>query len=296
MTAQIISALPIPFSEDGAVDWRAYDALLARVGPHVHGVLVAGTTGEFPALDDDERLETFRRAIAACGADRVIAHIGHASARQVIRLGLAAQEQGITRMATLNPYYLPADDDAVYDFYLAVTSALPGVDHYVYLFPERTGISVGFGVFEKIMRIPGMRGVKLSGAASEELQAYADSLMPGQELFSGNDATLPFVVANGGSGVVSGVSAAFPETFAALARAVDKAGQSEASHGALDLGEGQGLQDVVQHLVSLAGPSIVRLKAAVAVNVQGSWKSRMPMAAIDETLAAEIAEAAVRNS
>lgn len=295
MTAQIISALPIPFSEDGAIDWSAYDALLARVEPHVHGALVAGTTGEFPALDDDERLETFRRALAVFGVDRVIAHIGHASPRQVIRLGLAAQELGINRMATLNPYYLPADDVAVYDFYLSVTSALPGVDHYVYLFPERTGITVGPDAFAKIMRIPGIRGVKLSGAASEELLTYAECLMPGQELYSGNDATLPFVMASGGTGVVSGVSAAFPETFAALARAVDEAGQREASNGVLELGEGQGLQDTVQRLVSLAGPSIVRLKTAVAVNVPGTWENRMPMAAIDEALAADLSDAAAHH-
>lgn len=295
MTAQIISALPIPFSEDGAVDWSGFDALLTRVEPHVHGVLVAGTTGEFPALDDDERLETFSRALAIFGVDRVIAHIGHASPHQVIRLGKAAQALGITRMATLNPYYLPADDDAVYDFYSAVASALPGVHHYVYLFPERTGITVGFEVFEKIMQIPGICGVKLSGAASEELQAYTKRLMPGQELFSGNDATLPFVIASGGTGVVSGVSAAFPETFSALARAVDAAGLAEASHGNLELGEGQNLQDTVQQLVSLAGPSIVRLKAAVAVNVPGTWENRMPMAAIDEALAADLSDAAAHH-
>lgn len=294
MTAQIISALPLPFTEDGAVDWSAYEALLARVEPHVHAVLVAGTTGEFPALDDDERLETFRRAIVAFGADRVIAHIGHASPHQVIRLGHAAERLGISRMATLNPYYLPADDDAVYGFYQAVTAALPGVDHYVYLFPERTGINVGVAVFERIMQLPGVRGVKLSGAASEELEAYAKCLLPGQELYSGNDATLPFVMASGGTGVVSGVSAAFPATFAALARAVDASGQAASSDAAAD--EAQVLQHTVENLVSLAGPSIIRLKAAVAVNVPGSWCSRMPMAALDGPLATELSSAAASHA
>lgn len=295
MTAQIISALPLPFTEDGAVDWSAYEALLARVEPHAHGVLVAGTTGEFPALDDDERLETFRRAIVAFGADRVIAHIGHASPHQVIRLGHAAERLGITRMATLNPYYLPADDDAVYEFYQVVTAALPGVDHYVYLFPERTGITVGVAVFERIMQLPGIRGVKLSGAASEELEAYAKCLLPGQELYSGNDATLPFVMSSGGTGVVSGVSAAFPATFAALARAVDSAGPAS-SGDAAGADEAQALQHTVENLVSLAGPSIIRLKAAIAVNVPGSWRSRMPMAALDAPLAADLSAAAASHA
>lgn len=288
MTAQIVSALPVPFTAEGSIEWDSFDALLQRVSPHVHGALVAGTTGEFPALDDDERLEVFRRACLVLGTERVIAHIGHPSLRQVVRLGKAAAALGITRMATLSPYYLPADDAAVIQFFRGVTAALPGIDHYVYLFPERTGITVSTEAFREIMALPGVRGVKLSGAATLDLVAYSAELRPGQEVYSGDDSTLPQVLENGGTGVVSGVSAAFPETFARLAAALDAtAGISE---------DAQSLQKTVVELVRLAGPSIIRLKEAVSVNVDGEWASRMPMAAIDDSLRSELHQAASRNS
>lgn len=292
MTAQIISALPVPFTPEGTIEWDSYDALLQRVSPHVHGALVAGTTGEFPALDDDERLEAFRRACLVLGTERVIAHIGHPSLRQVVRLGKAAAELGITRMATLSPYYLPADDAAVVEFFHGVTVSLPGIDHYVYLFPERTGITVSTAAFREIMALPGVRGVKLSGAATLDLVAYSAELSLGQEVYSGDDSTLPQVLENGGTGVVSGVSAAFPETFARLASALDASPQK--GEGISD--EAQAVQKTVVELVRLAGPSIIRLKEAVSVNVGGDWASRMPMPAIDDTLRSELHRAASLHS
>ena len=286
MTAQIVSALPIPFSADGAVQWDTFDALLTRVEPHVHAALVAGTTGEFPALDDDERQEAFRRACLVLGADRVIAHIGHASQHQVVRLGRAAATLGITRMATLTPYYLPADDAAVIEFYRGVTAALPGIEHYVYLFPERTGIVVSPAAFREIMSLPGVRGAKLSGAATDLLVQYIAELQPGQELYSGDDSTLPTVLSEGGTGVVSGVSAAYPETFGRLAAALDDDLNGTAAAG---------LQATVVQLVALTGPSIIRLKAAVSANVPGHWDSRMSMAAIDETLHGDLLDMAAHH-
>lgn len=284
MSAQIICALPVPFNRSGDIEWESFEQLLTRISPHVHGALVAGTTGEFPALDDKERLEAFAKAIAVLGAERVIAHIGHVSARQVIRLGRAAAVLGITRMATLNPYYLPADDSAVFDFYQEITAALPGIDHYVYLFPERTGITVGAETFGRIMALPGVRGVKLSGASSDDLETYAAHLLEGQELYSGDDSTLPYVLAQGGTGVVSGVSAAYPETFGRLASLLD-------SKDATDP-ELLAQQETVVALVRLTGPSILRLKAAASVNVPGVWQSRMPMPALEVKLVADLQSAA----
>jgi 4-hydroxy-tetrahydrodipicolinate synthase len=271
MTARIISAVPVPFTADGALDLATYDAALAAIAPHVGGALVAGTTGEFPALDDDERVELFRRAADVLGTERVIAHLGHGSTRQVLRLADAVAELGIRRFALLSPYYLPTDDDGVVEFFRALTEAHPGVDVYAYLFPERTGMDVSPETLARVLSLSGMVGVKLSGGAAARLPEYAAVLGPDQELYSGDDSTLPAVLAAGGTGVVSGVSSAFPETFAGLARALD-AGDPEAD----------ALQAVVKEIVPLVGPTIPRLKAAMAARDGATWASRMSLPAVDD--------------
>lgn len=280
MTARIISAVPVPFTADGAVDLATYDAALVAIAPHLGGALVAGTTGEFPALDDDERVELFRRAADVLGAERVIAHLGHGSTRQVLRLADAVAELGIRRFALLSPYYLPTDDDGVVEFFRALTEAHPEADVYAYLFPERTGMDVAPETLARVLSLSGMVGVKLSGGAAARLPEYAAVLGPDQELYSGDDSTLPAVLAAGGTGVVSGVSSAFPETFAGLARALD-AGDPEAD----------AIQAVVTQIVPLVGPTIPRLKAAMAARDGAAWASRMSLPAVDDATLAEIRRA-----
>jgi 4-hydroxy-tetrahydrodipicolinate synthase len=278
VSAHVISALPIPFTEDGKLDFPEYEALLRRVDPHVDGALIAGTTGEFPALDEDERLDTFRVAVDVLGADRTVAHLGHASARQVLRLAERAAGLGVHRFALLSPYYLPTDDDGVVAFFRALTDEHPAADTYAYLFPERTGMVVPVETLRAVMALPGMRGVKLSGGASAARTDYATALSGDQELYSGDDSTLPQVVAAGGTGVVSGVSSAFPELFAELVAALDSGRPEEVER----------VQIGVREVVAATGPTVARLKCALAARTGAPWASRMALPAVDATTEAQI--------
>ena len=107
----VFSAVPTLFGSDGELDLTANRALYAQLAGLVDGLFVAGTTGEFPALDDAERLSLFELALAAAGPDRVIAHIGAPDARHAARLAQAAIGLGATRLAAITPYYLPARPD-----------------------------------------------------------------------------------------------------------------------------------------------------------------------------------------
>ncbi|HJZ27302.1 MAG TPA: dihydrodipicolinate synthase family protein, partial [Streptosporangiaceae bacterium] len=59
----VFSAVPTLFSSDGEVDTGANRALYKFVAGLLDGLLVAGTTGEFPALDDAERLALIELAL-----------------------------------------------------------------------------------------------------------------------------------------------------------------------------------------------------------------------------------------
>lgn len=278
MTAQIISAVPVPFTAGGELDLTEFESTLKAVDGHVSSVLIGGTTGEFPALDDDERVELFRVAVSVLGADRVIAHLGHSSSRQVLRLAAATVAEGITRFALLSPYFLPTDDDGVVEYYAALTTAFPQATVYAYLFPERTGMDVSVEVLRRVLELPGMVGVKLSGGASAQLVEYARVVGDGQELYSGDDSTLPWVLEQGGTGIVSGVSAAFPHTFSTLAGALDTADTAAVADA----------QAIVAKIVTLVGPTIPRLKAALGARTDAPWASRMALPAVPEDVRIQI--------
>lgn len=281
MTDHLISAVPVPFTPDGAIDDAAFTSVLSTLDPHVDAVLVAGTTGEFPALDDDERLGAFRAATSVLGAARVIAHVGHSSSRQVLRLAAATRELGVDRLALLSPYYLPTDDTGTVEFFAALSREHSDAELYGYFFPERTGATVPVGVVADVLALPGMAGMKLSGGASLRLEEHLAVRRPGQAAWSGDDATFGRVLAAGGTGVVSGVSSLFPATFGALRTAlVDR-----------DAAEADRLQGVVERLVPLVGPSVARLKTGLALRTGSPWAARMALPAVPAELREAIASA-----
>ena len=183
----VYSAVPTLFGADGELDPGANRALYRLIAGLVDGMLVAGTTGEFPALEDAERLSLFELALAEAGPDRVIAHIGAPDARHAVRLARAAVALGATRIAAITPYYLPARPDELAGHYRRIRDAVPGPELYAYIFPERTGLAVPPPLFAEVAQAAGLAGAKVSGSASADLAGYV-AAAPGLRIFSGNDA------------------------------------------------------------------------------------------------------------
>src|SRR6476660_10429165 len=140
LPATLLAAMPTPFQNSGDLDEKGQETLLRHLkGIGVPGVFVSGTTGEFTALDDDERAAVLRGALTVFGADAVYAHVGAAAARQAERLTTQAVALGARRLAAITPFYLPADPAALMDYYRRLAAVAGDARIYVYLFAARTG-------------------------------------------------------------------------------------------------------------------------------------------------------------
>ena len=268
----VFSAVPTLFGASGELDPDANRALYKLVAGLVDGLFVAGTTGEFPALEDSERLALFELALAEAGPDRVIAHVGAPDARHASRLAQAAAALGAERIAAITPYYLPARPDELTTHYRRIRDAAPGPELYAYIFPERTGLPVPPPLFAQVADAAGLAGAKVSGSASADLADYVTAA-PGLRIFSGNDADPAATMRAGGAGVISGRSSAYPEVYAAL-------GKDPAEQGRLD------------RIVAL-GASIGRIKHALHLRGLASTTARMtvdpPAPDTAAAIAAEVA-------
>ena len=264
----VFSAVPTLFGASGELDPDANRALYKLVAGLVDGLFVAGTTGEFPALEDSERLALFELALAEAGPDRVIAHVGAPDARHASRLAQAAAALGAERIAAITPYYLPARPDELTTHYRRIRDAAPGPELYAYIFPERTGLPVPPPLFAQVADAAGLAGAKVSGSASADLADYVASA-PGLRIFSGNDANPAATMRAGGAGVISGRSSAYPEVYAALRHQ-------------------PGEQARLDRIVAL-GASIGRIKHALGVRGLGSTAARMTVDPPDPDTAAAIA-------
>jgi 4-hydroxy-tetrahydrodipicolinate synthase len=279
--AVVFSAVPTLFSSDGEIDPGANRDLYKLVAGLLDGLFVAGTTGEFPALDDAERLTLIELALAEAGPDRVIAHIGAPDARHSARLASAAAALGATRLAAITPFYLPVRPDELTAHFGQVRDAVPDVELYAYLFPERTGLRVPPPVFAAAASAAELAGAKLSGSAAAELAEYV-AAAPGLRMFSGDDSNPAATMRAGGAGVISGRSSAYPEVYAALVAALGVGDEEAAGRH----------QHVLDRIVAL-GASIGRLKHALALRGLGGTTARMavdpPDAALSAVIAAEVA-------
>jgi 4-hydroxy-tetrahydrodipicolinate synthase len=281
---EIISAVPPHFAADGKLDLPALRTNLERLEPVLDGVFVAGTTGEFPALADDERIAVIEEAISVFGPARVVAHIGAAATHSALALARAALEVGAQRLAAVTPYYLRASTDGVRRHYAALREVVEDGELYGYLFPDVALTDVTPAELPGLVAA-GLDGVKVSGTASTRVADYLAKAPAGFKLWSGNDADLPNVLARGGRGLVSGVSAVLPEPWVAF----------RAAYAADDRSGVDRAQRAIEALVSVLGPSITRLKYGLSVLGLPSGPTRMcvdePTAEVRTSIEAALAQA-----
>ncbi|WP_017602877.1 dihydrodipicolinate synthase family protein [Nocardiopsis alkaliphila] len=254
--AKVITALPTPFTSDEALDPEATAALFTAVRDQgVDGVFVAGTTGEFTALEDQERIRVIRTALEVFGPERVYAHVGAAAPRQAESLVRAALEAGATRFAAITPFFLPAPEDALVRYYERLVAAAGDAQVHAYLFQVRSTTPAAPSVLRRLHDV-GVRGVKISGESDESVSAYLAQAPTGFDVLSGNDIAFEEFVRAGGLGVVSGVSSVFPRPFVALRDALNS-GDTDGVRAAQPL--------VARAVAAVRSGSIPHLKAGLEV-------------------------------
>ena len=95
------------FDEDGEVDLGATRNLARHLVEHgSQGLVVAGTTGESPTLDDDEKLALLDAVLAEVGGEvTVILGSGSNDTRHTVELTKAAADHGADAGLVVTPYY-----------------------------------------------------------------------------------------------------------------------------------------------------------------------------------------------
>ncbi|HZQ02494.1 MAG TPA: 4-hydroxy-tetrahydrodipicolinate synthase [Gaiellaceae bacterium] len=192
MLGHVLTAIATPFRDDGAVDYDAFQRLAAYlVDNGSDGLVVAGTTGESPTVDDDERLELVRAAIEAVG-DRasVVANTGTYSTAHSRHLTEQAHEAGADAFLVVTPYYNkpPQRGIVAHVAEIARASDRPIV---VYNIPSRVVVDIVPETMTRLAEIESVRAVK---QAHDDLAEARHIVDLGLDLYAGDDALLqPFL-------------------------------------------------------------------------------------------------------
>jgi 4-hydroxy-tetrahydrodipicolinate synthase len=107
------------FDAEGNLDTNAtLDHWHWLVDQGVHGLVIAGTSGEFIALTIEERMELFRLAVENFGGKLpIIAGTGHNATKLTVDISRAAQEIGVDALIVILPYYSKPPMESVIEHY-----------------------------------------------------------------------------------------------------------------------------------------------------------------------------------
>jgi 4-hydroxy-tetrahydrodipicolinate synthase len=200
MLGGVLTAMLTPFDERGAVDFDAFQALARYlVGHGSDGLVVAGTTGESPTLEDGEKLDLFRAAIEAVGERAsVVANTGGASTAHSVELTERANELGVDGILAVTPYYNKPPQRGIVAHFEAIAAATdkPVV---VYNIPSRVVVNIEPATISRLAQISNVTAVK---QAYPELAEARHIIAEGLDLYAGDDAlVLPFLELGGTGGI-----------------------------------------------------------------------------------------------
>lgn len=214
--AEVHAALLTPLAADGGVEadaLRAHCRWLVENG--IDGVLVAGTTGEGPLLDDDDVL----RAVSAVAEEtRVMAQVGRPSTTATVALARRALEAGADEISVVVPYYYELGDDQLLAHYEVVAPAL------AYVIPARTVNDVSASLLDRLADA-GVVGVKDSTKSLARHEQYLEVARhrPGFRVYMGSDGLAADALERGATGLISAVANLRPDLVVALRDGVREA-------------------------------------------------------------------------
>ncbi len=218
------TALITPFNEDLSIDYDSLKKItVQQVKGGVDALIVLGTTGESPVINDDERKKIITTVQeTANGKVPVIVGTGTNNTEHVVELNRMAEDLSVDGLLIVNPYYNKGTQSSLIEHYRHISdrTTLPII---LYNVPSRTGMNIlpdtAIKIFEMCKNVVGIK--EASGNISQ-IAELISSKPSDMMVYSGNDdQTLP-IIALGGAGVVSVFSNPYPNLMKKLTNALLK--------------------------------------------------------------------------
>jgi 4-hydroxy-tetrahydrodipicolinate synthase len=269
----LLTAMITPFHADGSVNHDAAQQLARQVcDDGSEGVVVAGTTGESPTLDDEEKVELVRAVREAIPGRAVVAGTGTYDTRHSVALSRRAMEAGADAVLAVVPYYNKPPQEGMFQHFRAIAEVAPVI---MYNIQSRSAINMTAATTLRCAELPNVIGVKEASGDLTQMGLVCAGAPAGFRVWSGDDnLTLP-LLAVGGVGVISVIGHLAGSAMRALIDAFGAGRNDDARRIHL------GLLPVLQALMTTA-PNPVPLKSAMNALGFPAGPFRLPLVPLPE--------------
>jgi 4-hydroxy-tetrahydrodipicolinate synthase len=287
---ELLTAMVTPFQSDGSVNF----ASARRLAHHLietgsDGIVICGTTGEGPTVNDREKLDLVDAIAEEVGETAcVVANTGTYDTHHSVALTRAALEAGADAFLAVTPYYNKPPRAGIIAHFMAIAEAADGHPVMIYNIPQRVVLNLEPDLLAELGRIPNVVAVKQATADLDQARRIlADT---GLMLYAGNDdLLLPFLELGGRGGVcvASHVAGAQLRRMIELSRSGDTAAARA---------QDDALHDLYTALAVTTNP--IPVKAALNLLGHDVGGLRLPLvdadAAQTATVAAALAAAGIK--
>lgn len=210
-------ALITPFHDDYSIDFESLKRLIDHVvSGGVDYLVVLGTTGEAATLTSAEKKQVLKACLEYnAGRVPVVLGIGGNNTHAVVNEIKNTDFYGVAGILSVSPYYNKPSQAGIIAHYTAIADASP-VPVILYNIPGRTMSNMTAATTLRLSHHPNIIGMKEASGNLEQCMQIAASMPKDFLLLSGDDLMTKALMSVGGSGVISVLANAFPETFKKL--------------------------------------------------------------------------------
>jgi 4-hydroxy-2-oxoglutarate aldolase len=221
--AGIFTPIVTPFQAGDVVDEAALRDNVARwMQTSLDGLVVLGSNGEAPQLDDDEADRAIEIVRAGVPRNRVlIAGTGRESTRATIAATTRAAALGVDAVLVRTPSFFTSQmtADVFVGHYTAVADASP-VPVLLYNVAMFTGVNIQPEAVERLAQHPNIVGMKDSGSDIGLISEFVSRTPDQFVVLAGSATTLVHALCAGCDGAVLALASLLPDACAELRRLV----------------------------------------------------------------------------
>ena len=232
-------ALITPFTEDKIVDYSALERLIEdQIQGGMDYLVVLGTTGETPALSEEEKNEIVHFVIEKnAGRLKIVVGMGGNNTLGLIHTIENTNFKGIDAILSVTPHYSKPSQEGLFQHFKLVVETSP-VPVILYNVPGRTGVNMDADTTLRIANLSSkVIGIKEASGDLAQFAKIINNAPDNFKVISGDDSlTLPSIVI-GSIGVISVIANALPRELSQLTHASLEGKLSLATHLHLNMAE-----------------------------------------------------------
>ena len=195
-------AVVTPCDSKGRFDDSLYADVMGRLRANgADGVLVLGTTGEFPSFSVAERKKIAETALKHRAGMEIIVQIGTPNLPETLDLLHHAVSNGTDAVLCMPPFYFKHVSVQGLTDYLSQVLEASKVPVYLYHYPGMSEVPISAELLHHLEKYPNLAGIKDSTGNAESYQILCQEF-PKLNMMSGTENNVPIALEHGNGAIL----------------------------------------------------------------------------------------------